>query len=304
MRLLLTTVLAWIFLSAAATAETGLERFEREIKPQIELKTLTYKGADTLGDEGFVLRDVVAVMPANPATGDKESTIKIDKVTVEALDFERMKNLKDDDLPRFAKIKLEGLSGDEDMFALLDPYGIPRVPVDAVLDYRLDGATKVFTLNALEISLRGQGKLNLALVIDGVSEKSSEVADAKDDGRLRSASLTLDDTGLLAKLLPAIAKEQGQTADALTAMALMSIAAFCDGQGPATLKALDAVASFVGDWKAPKGPLVIGLKPAKTAAMSDLDKVMEPNALVDIFGLSASYPGTRDGAAKAGPATK
>jgi hypothetical protein len=304
MRLLLTTVLAWVFLSAAATAETGLERFEREIKPQIELQTFTYKGADTLGDEGFVLREVVAVMPANPATGDQESTIKIDKVTVEALDFERMKNIKDDDLPRFAKVKLEGLSGDEDMFALLDAYGIPRVPVDAVLDYRLDGATKVFTLNALEISLRGQGRLNLALVIDGVSGKSSEVADAKDDGRLRSASLTLDDTGLLASLLPAIAKEQGQTADAVTAMVLMSIAAFCDGQGPATLKALDAVASFVGDWKAPKGPLVIGLKPAKTAAMSDLDKVMEPNALVDIFGLSTSYPGTRDGAAKAGPATK
>ena len=64
------------------------------------------------------------------------------------------------------------------------------------------------------------------------------------------------------------------------------------------------MASFIGDWKAPKGPLVIGLKPAKTAALSDLDKVMEPNALVDIFGLSASYPGTREGAAKAGPAVE
>jgi hypothetical protein len=38
--------------------------------------------------------------------------------------------------------------------------------------------------------------------------------------------------------------------------------------------------------------------------MSDLDKVMEPNALVDIFGLTASYPATRDGAAKAGPSGK
>ena len=84
----------------------------------------------------------------------------------------------------------------------------------------------------------------------------------------------------------------------------MSIAAFCDGQGAPTVKALDAVASFVGDWKEPKGPLVISLKPAKTAAMADLDKVMEPDALVDIFGLGASYPGTREGAAKAGPSVK
>src|SRR5262249_14371559 len=161
--------------------------------------------------------------------------------------FERLKNLTDDDMPRFAKIRLEGLSGDEETFAALDPYGIPRVPIDVVLDYRLDGAAKVFNLNKLEIALRGQGKVGLALVIDGVSDKSSEVAGAKDDGRLRSASLTLDDTGLIAKLLPAIAKEQGQTADSYAAFALLSIAAFCEGQGPATLKALDAVASFVAD---------------------------------------------------------
>ena len=303
-RTLFATALAWLFLSSVATAQNGLERFEREIKPQIELKSFTYKNAETLGDTGFVLTQVVAVMPANPATGDKESTLTIDKVTVEALDFERMKKINDDEMPRFAKLRLEGMNGDEEMFAVLDPYGIPRVPMDVVLDYRLDGASKVFTLNKLEISLRGQGKLGLSLVIDGVSEKSSEVADAKDDGRLRTASLTVDDTGLLGKLLPAIAKEQGQTADALAAFALVSIAAFCEGQGQATLKALDALASFVGDWKAPKGPLVVGLKPSKTTAVSDLDKVLEPNALVDVFGLEVRYPGTRPGAAKAGPSTK
>ena len=303
-RTLFATALAWLFLSSVATAQNGLERFEREIKPQIELKSFTYKNAETLGDTGFVLTQVVAVMPANPATGDKESTLTIDKVTVEALDFERMKKINDDEMPRFAKLRLEGMNGDEEMFAVLDPYGIPRVPMDVVLDYRLDGASKVFTLNKLEISLRGQGKLGLSLVIDGVSEKSSEVADAKDDGRLRTASLTVDDTGLLGKLLPAIAKEQGQTPDALAAFALVSIAAFCEGQGQATLNALDALASFVGDWKAPKGPLVVGLKPSKTTAVSDLDKVLEPNAVVDVFGLEVSYPGTRPGAAKAGPSTK
>ena len=84
----------------------------------------------------------------------------------------------------------------------------------------------------------------------------------------------------------------------------MSLAAFSDGQGPATLKALDAVASFVGDWKSPKGALVIGLAPAKTTAVSDLDKVVQPNALVEVFGFSAAYPGSRDGAAKAGPVGK
>ena len=301
---LLAAALSWLLLSTAAMADNGLERFEREIKPQIELKSFTYRNAEALGDAGFVLHDVVAVMPANPATGDKESTLKIDKVTVEALDFERLKKADTDDAPRFAKLRLEGVTGDEDTAALLDPYGIPRVPMDVTLDYRLDGAAKVFTLNTLEIALRGQGRIALSLIIDGVSDKSSEAAGTMDTGRLRTASLTIDDHGLVAKLLPALAQAQGQTAEALTAMTLVSIAAFCEGQGAATLKALDSVASFVGDWQAPKGPLVLALAPAKTTAVADLDKLMQPNALVDIFGLTATYPGTREGAAKAGPTVK
>ena len=85
---------------------------------------------------------------------------------------------------------------------------------------------------------------------------------------------------------------------------LMAIAGFTEGQGPETLKALDAVASFLGDWKALKGPLALGLKPTKTAGLSDFDKIMEPNALVTVFGFSATYPGTRPGAAKAGATAK
>lgn len=299
-----TAVLALTVLTTGVLAQNGLERFEREIKPQIQLEKLAYGGSQPLGTAGFVLTDVVAVIPASPSTGDKASTIKIDKLTVEELDFDRMKDIDDDELPRFAKLKIEGLSGDEEMFATLMPYGVPRVPVDVVLDYRLDGLAQTFTLNRLEISLRGQAKLGLNLVIEGVSEKASEVADAMDDGRVRTASLTIDDSDLLARLLPPLAREQGQTAEGVVGVALVTLAAFCEGQGPATLKALDAIASFIGDWKSPKGTLVISLEPAKTAALSDIDRIMEPNALIDIFGFSASYPATRDGAAKAGSTGK
>ncbi|HTE82401.1 MAG TPA: hypothetical protein VK634_17080 [Reyranella sp.] len=303
-RLLVTAVLAWTVLATGVLAQNGLERFEREIKPQIQLEKLAYGGSQPLGNAGFVLTDVVAVLPASPSTGDKASTLKIDRLTVEELDFDRMKDLNDDEMPRFAKLKIEGMTGDEEMFTALTSYGVPRVPVDVVLDYRLDGPAKSFTLNRLEISLRGQAKLGLNLVIEGISEKSSEVADAMDDGRVRTASLTIDDSGLLAKLLPPLAQEQGQTAEGIVGVALVTLAAFCEGQGPATLKALDAIASFIGDWKSPKGTLTINLEPVKTAALSDIDRIMEPNALIDIFGLSTSYPATRVGAAKAGPTAK
>jgi hypothetical protein len=286
-----------LWLATAAWAQNGLERFEKELKPQFELKSFTYANAAPLGSSGFVLNNVVAVIPANAATGDKESTVKIQKVTVDALDFERMKkDAKDDEAPRFAKLKLEGITGDDEMFTALQPYGVPNVPFDVALDYTLDPATKVLDLKVLEIAMRGQAKFALSLALDGVSG----MAGAKDDARLRTAALTVDDTGLLAKLLPAWAKEEGVQPEELVQTALAGLAAFAAQQGAVTLKSLDAVASFIADWKAPKGPLVLGLKPAKTAGLADLDKVAMPDALTTEFGFTATYPGTKAGAAKAG----
>ena len=302
-RLLALVLVAWLGLAAgpttAAFAQNGLERFEKDVKPQFEFEKFTYESGQAVGNSGFVLNKVIAVVPANAATGDKASTVKIDKVTVEELDFDHLKKT-DDDMPRFAKLKLEGMTGDDELFTSLTPYGIPNVPVDIVFDYRLDGASKVLTLNKLEIGLRGQARIAVELVMDGITDKASQMDKAKDDGRLRTASVTLDDQGLISKLLPALAKENGDKPENLVAIALMGIAGFSEGQGPATMKVLDTVASFVSDWKAPKGPLTLGVKPAKSASLSDLDKVMQPNALVEVFGLNAAYSGTRDGAAKAG----
>jgi hypothetical protein len=287
----------WGF-AASASAQNGLQRFESEIKPQFEVKKFTYGNASALGSAGFVLNDVVIVIPGNPATGDKESTVKIDKVTVDELDFDRLKKgTSDDELPRFAKLKIEGMTGDDTMSTALAPYGVPKVPVDVTLDYRLDTATKVLTLSKLEVNLRGESRVALAMVLDGISDKSSQMQGSKDDGRLRTASLDIDDTGLIAKVLPALAKEQGTTPAAMVAMATVPLAGFTAGQGPATLKTLDSIVSFIGDWKQPKGPIKIAIKPAKTASLADLDKVMEPNALTDIFGLTIDYAGTRAGAA-------
>src|SRR5882672_4438112 len=264
-----------IGLATASWAQNGLERFEKEIKPQLELKKLSYASAEPLGTAGFILNDVVAVIPANQATGDKESTVKIQKVTVEELDFDRLKKTaKDDETPRFAKLKMEGMTGDDEMFTALQPYGVPNVPFDIALDYRIDTAAKVLDLKTLEVNMRGQSKITLALIVD--------------------------DSGLLAKLLTAYAREEGTKPDEIVQSVRAALAAFAEQQGPATLKALDAVASFIADWKAPKGALALGLKPAKTAGLSDLDKVMMPDALTTLFGFTATYPGTKDGAAKGG----
>jgi hypothetical protein len=295
------TLVLLVGLSLSATvpahAQNGLQRFEKEIKPQLEFKSLTYAKAAPLGDKGFTLSNVVAVVPAS-ATGGKDSTIKIDKVTVEEADFDRMKDTgKKDEVPLFAKLKIEGMTGDDDLSGMLESFGIPKAPVDLALDYRLNPADKVLTVSKLEVGLQGQGSLSLSLVLDGVSDKASEAAGAKDTASLRAASLVYTDVGLLSQLVPAIAKQQGMAADAMIAMAVAPIGAFASGKGPDTVKALDSIASFIGDWKKPKGPITIAVAPAKSASLADLDKIEQPNALTDIFGLKVEYAGTRVGAA-------
>lgn len=286
-----------LFATLPANAQNGLQRFEKEIKPQLEFKSLTYDKAAPLGDKGFTLSNVVAVVPAS-ATGGKDSTIKIEKVTVEEADFDRMKDSgKKDEIPLFAKLKIEGMTGDDELSGMLESFGIPKAPVDLVLDYRLNPSDKVLTISKLEMGLQGQGSLSLSLVLDGVSDKASEAAGTKDTAKLRSASLVYTDVGLLSQLVPAVAKQQGMTAEAMIAMAVAPIGAFAVGKGPGTVKALDGLASFITDWKKPKGPITISVAPAKSASINDLDKIEEPNALTDIFGLKVEYAGTRAGAA-------
>jgi hypothetical protein len=284
-----------------ASAQNGLQRFESELKPQLEFKSFTYGGSAAQGPSGFVLDDVVAVIPAIPGTTEKDATVTIDKLTVEALDFDRLKKDSSPDLaPRFAKLTVQGMAGDDEAFAMLAPYGISKAPVDLALDYLIDPDKKVLTISKLEISLRGQSRMTLALIMDGIDDRMSQVETAQDDGRLRTATLEIADTGLLAKVIPAIAREEGTTAEALIAMSLVPIAAFATGQGSPTLKALDGVVSFITDWKQPRGPIKIAITPAGTAGMADLQKVLEPNGLATVLGLTVDYAGTRAGAATGG----
>lgn len=284
--------------AAESRAQNGLERFERDVKPHLELKQLTYGSATALGKTGFQLGNVVAVVPGVGPNGDKDATIRIDKVIVEEIDLDRLgKDAKADELPRFANLRLEGVTGDETIGELLQPFGIARTPADLAVDYRLDPATKALTLNRLEIVLRGQARFTLAGSMEGIGDKADDVLGARDDGRLRSAVLEFDDSGLLAKVLPIVAKDSGLVAETMIKAATAQIGTFAQGQGPATTRALDALISFMTDWRQPKGPIKVSAKPANTVSLADLDKLAAPNALTDLLNLSIDYPGTRPGAA-------
>ena len=290
-------LLALLLVSTPALAENGLQRFERELKPQLQFEKLSYGGADALGDQGFVLKDVVAVVPATPETDNKPTTIKIDKVIVEAIDFDRFAARRQDRLPRFVKMKLEGVTGDESAYGAVAAYGVPNAPADLALDYKLDAGAQRLSVDKLEIGLRGLGRVELSFVVDGVSDRTEEMDKAKDKSRLQSAALTIDDKGLLAELLLANAKGQGNKPEDLVALTLLTLSSLAASQDAESMKAFDSVASFISDWRAPKGPITVTVRPAAGASFADVGSLMMPNALRDVLGLKVTYTGTREGAA-------
>ena len=233
-------------------------------------------------------------MPAS--AGDRrqaDSTLKIDKVTVEALDFDRMKEQQRRDLPRFAKMKLEGVTGDEDMSATsLDPYGMPagagrrgaRLPARR----RRQG---VHAQHARDQPARpGHGR---AVAGDRRRQREGE-RDGRRQGR-RPAAQRLAHASTTRACMPSCCRRsprsRARTPEGLVALALLSIAAFCAGQGTRDREGARLrwpPSSATG--RAPKGPLVIGLTPAKARELRRPRQGHGAQRPGRHFGLRASYP--------------
>src|SRR5205807_2310162 len=111
--------------------------------------------------------------------------------------------------------------------------GVDKVTLDFQLDYRLDPQRKTLTLNRFELDLAGLARLELSMVLDGVSADQIGNPDAAmNDATLRTATLAFEDRSLLSKVLPAAAKQVSAdtTADALVKMATVMLNGMRDGQ--------------------------------------------------------------------------
>jgi hypothetical protein len=292
-------VIAGLALIGGARAD-GLSRFEQELKPKIGPEIgLTYGSASALGPSGFVLNDVRATLK-DDTPGAAETPVAIRRIAVEDIDFD---NANSPDGPNFLRMRLEGVSVSGEAGDWLKSHGLGDGAADLAIDYRLDPARKVFTLNRLEVMLPGLARLELSLIMDGVSPSSVSKPDtAMDEGSLRTATLVYEDGSLLAKIIPGLAAEAQKTPEALVAEGQELLAFFAKDQGPRAMAVFDTLVSYMADWRQPKGSLRITFSPPAAVSTKDMDKLTVTNAIVDVFGLSASYAGTRPGAALAAAA--
>ncbi|HEV2336201.1 MAG TPA: hypothetical protein VGS13_11930 [Stellaceae bacterium] len=301
----LTRGLAWVAVAsliccglALPAAADGLSRFEQAMK-EAPPGALTYKSAKALGDNGVVLDGVVLTPPPDKKAGDKKGAgktepIEIKRITIEDFDYDALDKKTP---PKFARVRVEGIvigAKPAEGVDLSQLAGIDQITADFQLDYRLDPDKKTMTLNRLELDLDGLARIELSMILDGIDADSVDKPDAAmKDATLRTASLVFEDHSLLAKALPAAAKMLGMEAATMITTGKTMLGALRAGQGKAALDALDALASYLEDYKEPKGPLRVTLNPpGKTTAAAFAD-MKNPDEAIAALGLVVSYAGTR-----------
>jgi hypothetical protein len=283
---------AVILLATALPAMAdGLSQFEQKIRPQLPPNSFTYANAKALRDNGFVLEDVVVTPPVEPTGGVKAEPVAIKRVTVEDFDFAGL----DRQAPLFLKIRIEGITvagKPATGVDLNEIAGMSQATADFALDYRIDLDRKTLTLNKLELDVRSLARLELSLVLDGVSPELAGKPEAAINGAtLRTATLTFDDRALLSKVVPAAAKLQGSDVDAIMNQAKTMLDGLRAGRSEATLAVFDALGSYLNDYKHPKGPLKITVNPPNKASAAALSDIKSPDDAVKTLGLVVTYGG-------------
>jgi hypothetical protein len=277
----------WLLIAQPAFAD-GLSQFEKLIKPQLPPGSLTYKSAKTLGNNGFVLEDVVLTPP--PGSGGNPEPIAIKRISVEDLDFSAFEKHTP---PNFVKMRIEGIviaGKPAEGVDLNQLAGIDKLTADFLLDYRLEPERKTMSLNKLELDVKGLGRIELSMILDGVSpDAAGNPEAAMNDASLRTATFVFEDRSILAKVVPAVAKLQGSNPAATIAMAKAMLTSAGEGQGPLTEAVLAALGSFLDDYAHPKGPLRITLNPPSKISAAALSAATGSEEVIKALGLVVSY---------------
>ncbi|GEM_PF-2528937 len=288
---------------AGPASADGLGKFEKSIKAKMPPGAMTYKSAKALGENGFSLEGVVITPPPDATGGAKAKPVQIKSITVEDLDFA---SIEKEAPPNFVRMRIEGLAVDQkpaEGVDLKEMFGIDKLSIDFLLDYKIDPDKKTFTLSRIEINLNGLGRMELAMTVDGIAmDAVGDMDKAMAEAQLRTASLVYDDHSLLGKVFPMAARMQGAKPEDLIAMAKGVLSGMIAGAGAPTKAIFDAIVSYMEDYKSPKGPLRVTFSPPDKASMKMIADAKGPDDVIKALGLGVNYAGTRKQEAALPPA--
>jgi hypothetical protein len=298
MRLVRSTILFLLVLSGAPTAwADGFTRFQELIAAKGKADVFRFGSGSSLGPNGFVLENVVVTPPPDMVEPGKMPVkpvpTRIARVTVEEIDFD---SIARDKPPLFMRARFEGIALDGKAGpdgAMRKYIGADQATADLSIAYRLDAAAQVFELARFEIDLRGLLRLELALAVDGVAPDMTDAPQrAAGTASLRSASLTIHDASLMARLVRALAADEATPPDQQAEILAQTVLMMVGGEGPVTQSAAHTIAAFLRDWQRPRGPLRITLNPGKPMTFAEFGAIAKAEEALKALGLVVTYAGT------------
>jgi hypothetical protein len=280
------------FCVAGPAVADGLQRFQQDIAPKLRKSEFAYEKAAPLGANGFVLEKVTVFSP--PQGGrSAQPELRIARLEVEALDFDGFAAGE----ARFARVAAKGIVVPENGTYGTDlrPLGAAASPADGRLDYRYDPGSQVLTVNRFDLT-SGRDQFSLEMVLDKVrSLRDTRTWDA--GVSVRSVRIVNDNHQTLARVLRILGARSGKTEDVLQREWLSRISQASAGKAPRTTRAADAIASFLQDYRQPKGPLTVTMRPAQPVPFALMLAALFLPDPAQVVGLAATYPATRPGAA-------
>ncbi|MBX3502913.1 MAG: hypothetical protein KF889_26000 [Alphaproteobacteria bacterium] len=298
MRFARPTILVLLMLTGAPAAwADGFSRFQDLLVAKGKVDMFRFASGSSLGPNGFVLENVVVTPPPDMVEPGnipvKPVPTRIARVSVEEIDFN---SIARDRPPLFVRARFEGIALDGEAApegAMRKYLGTDSARADIAIAYRLDPASRVFELAQLEIDLRGLARLALAITVDGVAPDVTDAPGrAAGAASLRSASLVIHDASLMARLIRALAAEEGVPPERHAETLAQAVMMMLGGEGPVTQAAARTVAAFLRDWQSTQGPLSITLNPQRPVTFADLGAIAQAEEAMKALGLVVTYAGT------------
>lgn len=270
--------------AAFAQDQTAFELFQG-LSATVLSGIVAFDSAEPIGADGFRLQDV-EVTPPDP----NAPTVMIGTVSIENLDTAAVLA---GGPPTRMILQLAGIDvsvADVPELMPLQELGITRLFGDLALDYELDPATQVLSVNSLSLDFDGIGALELAVDAGGLNPEAFVNPQVAALGAtLNSLSLTYTDDSLVQRLIAAGAAEEGKTEDEFLQEGLTEVAALQAGAGDAS-EVLAPLSDFLRDYQSPS-PLSVTLSPAAPIPFLSLMGLGSPADAISTLGLDVSYGG-------------
>lgn len=255
------------------------EAFELAL-PSAPPGVITFGTAAPIGENGIEFTDLVLA--------DDGEEIAISRLTVNNVDWRAMMQ---ESTPTFMDLEIVGLAMPVDAMDL-DPMAEAMlgdvINTNLILSYMIDGTD--LTLDQLSLEMEDLAAVGLTLAALGVNPDAGDPGSMMMGSTIANGELVFQDGGLVALILDQAGQMTGMSPEQTAMMAVAQLQVMGGAaDSPEAQAVMQALTAFLQAGPNPEGTLTISMNPATPVSPFAVMGISDPNAAIQLLGLSATY---------------